>query len=176
VPDEITVRRVRAVEWERLRLIRLRALADAPTAFGSTLVAERAQPDEFWRERAAGGATDEDRATFIAERDGGWVGISTCLLQQEGVGERPAWVFGMWVDPAARREGVAQALLRTMASWARVRGADVLNLQVTETNAPAVALYEGLGFRATGVTEPLRHTPSLRENHMVCRLDDFNWS
>jgi ribosomal protein S18 acetylase RimI-like enzyme len=175
MPGEITVRRVRAGEWEQLRLIRLRALADAPMAFGSTLAAEQAQPDVFWRERAAGGATDETRATFIAERDGEWVGSGTCVLQEGGVGARSAWVFGMWVAPAVRRQGTARALLRALIGWARARGADVVNLHVTETNAPAIALYERLGFRVTGETEPLRHTPSLRENHMTCRLDDFNW-
>ena len=109
---EITVRRVRAEEWERLRAIRLRALADAPMAFGSTLAGEQAQPDEFWRGRAAGGAADDDRATFIAECDGEWVGLGTCVLEAGGAGERPAWVFGMWVDPVVRRQGTAQALLR----------------------------------------------------------------
>jgi GNAT superfamily N-acetyltransferase len=175
MPGEITVRRVRASEWEQLRVIRLRALADAPMAFGSTLAAEQAQPDAFWQERAAGGATDETRATFIAERDGEWVGTGTCLLQEEGVGVRPVWVFGMWVDPAIRRQGTGWALLRALAGWARARGADVVNLHVTETNATAIALYERLGFSATGDAEPLPHTPSLHEHHMTCRLDDFNW-
>src|SRR5262249_43352483 len=128
MPAEITVRRIRVEEWERLRVIRLHALADTPMAFGSTLADEQARPDEFWCGRAAGGAVDDDRATFIAERDGTWVGISTCVLEAGGTGERPAWVFGMWVDPAVRRQGTAQALLRVLAGWARERGADVLNL------------------------------------------------
>ena len=170
---EITVRRVRAEEWERLRAIRLCALADTPMAFGSTLAAEQAQPDEFWRGRAAGGAADDDRATFIAERDGAWVGIATCVLEDGGTGARPAWVFSMWVAPAVRRQGTAQALLRVLAGWARERGADVLNLHVTATNAPAIALYERLGFHATGATEPLPHTRSVRENHMACALEQL---
>ena len=149
---EITVRRIRAEEWERLRAIRLRALADAPMAFGSTLADERTRPDEFWRGRAAGGASDDDRATFIAERDGAWVGMGTCVLEAGGAGERPAWIFGMWVDPVMRRQGTAQALLRVLAGWARERGADVLNLHVVATNAPALALYQRLGCRATGAT------------------------
>jgi len=173
MPADIAVRRVRAEEWERLRAIRLRALADTPMAFGATLADEQAQPDEFWRGRAAGGAADDDRATFIAERHGTWVGIATCMLTAGGTGARPAWVFSMWVEPAARRQGTAQTLLRVLAGWARERGADVLNLHVTETNAPAIALYERLGFRATGATEPLPHTPSVRENHMACTLAQF---
>ncbi len=170
---EITVRRIRAAEWERLRAIRLHALADAPMAFGSTLADEQVRPDEFWRGRAAGSAADRDRATFIAERDGIWVGISTCVLEAGGTGERPAWVFGMWVEPTVRRQGTAQALLRVLAGWARERGADMLNLHVTETNTPAIALYERLGFHATGATEPLPHTPSVHENHMACALEQL---
>ena len=173
MPAAITVRRVRAEEWERLRAIRLRALADAPMAFGSTLADEQAQPDEFWRRRAAGGAADDDRATFVAERDGAWVGIGTCVLQAGGAGARPAWVFGMWVEPAVRRQGTAQALLHVLAGWAWERGADVLNLHVVATNAPALALYARLGFHATGATEPLPHTPSVREHHMVCALEQW---
>ena len=173
MPAAIIVRRVRAEEWERLRAIRLRALADTPMAFGSTLADEQAQPDEFWRGRAAGGAANDDRATCIAERDGAWVGIGTGVLEAGGAGERPAWVFGMWVDPVVRRQGTAQALLRALAGWARERGADVLNLHVTETNAPAIALYERLGFRPTGATEPLPHTPSVREHHMACALEQL---
>jgi RimJ/RimL family protein N-acetyltransferase len=67
----------------------------------------------------------------------------------------------------------AQALLRVLAGWARERGADVLNLHVVATNAPALALYQRLGFRATGATEPLPHTPSVREHHMVCALEQW---
>ena len=99
--------------------------------------------------------------------------IGTCVLQAGGVGARPAWVFGMWVEPDVRRQGTARVLLRALAGWARERGADVLNLHVVATNAPAIALYERLGFHATGATEPLPHTPSVREHHMVCALEQL---
>src|SRR4029450_4818905 len=127
-------------EWEWLRAIRLRALADAPMAFGSTQADEQARPDEFWRGRAAGGASGDDRATFIAERNGVWVGIGTCVLEAGGAGERPAWIFGMWVDPAVRRQGAARALRRFLAGWARERGADGLNLHGTAPYAAATAI------------------------------------
>jgi len=173
MPAEFLIRRVHADEWALLRQIRLAALADAPMAFGSTLVQEQTRPDDFWRERASGGATDLDRASYVAELRTGWAGTATGLIEAGGTGDRPAWVVGMWVDPSLRRRGAAQALLVAIADWALGRGADVLNLHVTETNAPAIALYQRMGFRNSGATEPLPHTPAVRENHMFCRLDDL---
>jgi hypothetical protein len=56
-------RQARAADWEALRRLRLRALADTPDAFASTLEAEVALPDEFWQQRAEGGPAS---ANFIA--------------------------------------------------------------------------------------------------------------
>ena len=50
------VRRLRPDEWRDLRALRLRALEDAPDAFGATLAEEAAEPDLTWQERA--GAAD----------------------------------------------------------------------------------------------------------------------
>jgi hypothetical protein len=51
------IRRIRADEGPRLRALRLRALAEAPMAFGSTLAHEQGFPDDIWRERAVGAST-----------------------------------------------------------------------------------------------------------------------
>jgi hypothetical protein len=42
------VRRLGANEWPLLRAVRLRALADAPYAFGSTFDSEAGRSDEWW--------------------------------------------------------------------------------------------------------------------------------
>ena len=169
----IVVRRVRATEGTQLRTLRLQALTDAPMAFGSMLADEQARPEQEWRERAATSAAGVDRVTFIAEHGALWVGSATSLLDESTPAERTAWVVGMWVHPDVRRRGVARALLSAVATWAGERGADVLQLHVTETNATAIGLYERLGFRASGQPQPLPHTPGVRENHMRCPLADF---
>jgi len=52
----------------------------------------------------------------------------------------------MFVAPQARRQGVAAALLREAAAHARALGAASLSLSTALDNAPAQALYEGLGW------------------------------
>ncbi|PYO36867.1 MAG: GNAT family N-acetyltransferase [Candidatus Rokuibacteriota bacterium] len=162
---DFEVRRIRPGEGLRLRALRLHALADAPMAFGSTLAREEAFADRVWDERATGGAGGDERVTFIAERDGRWIGVATGLADDPD-GPGPVLV-GMFVDPAERGRGVGRALVEAVTAWARARGAGCLCLWVTSTNNPAIALYDRCGFRPTGDTQPLAHTPALTELRMV---------
>jgi len=157
------VRRIRPAEWARLRALRVHALADAPLAFGSTLSQEEAFPESIWRERAAGGAAGEDRATFIAEQDGRWIGLATGLI----TGLADPMLVGMFVDGSARRRGVAVALIESVVGWVQSRGATRLVLWVTSGNEAAIALYRRCGFRPTGKTRSVAHTPTLIENEMI---------
>jgi GNAT superfamily N-acetyltransferase len=50
-------------------------------------------------------------------------------------------------DPALRRRGLSRRCVGALVGWARDHaGADGAAVQVVAANAPAVALYEGLGF------------------------------
>ena len=60
-----------------------------------------------------------------------------------------AAVFSVGVRPDARRRGLATRVMAAADSWSAARGARSLFLQVLGTNSPAVALYEGLGFRTS---------------------------
>jgi GNAT superfamily N-acetyltransferase len=65
-----------------------------------------------------------------------------------GVRGSRGWVGGMGVAPEARRRGTGRALMRGLIEQARRRSVDEIVLEVLEQNAPAIALYESLGFRA----------------------------
>jgi hypothetical protein len=79
----VEIRRIRADEGLRLREVRLRALADAPTAFGSSLAREQAFAESTWHERAADGAAGSDRVTFVAEEAGRLVGLATGVARHQ---------------------------------------------------------------------------------------------
>jgi GNAT superfamily N-acetyltransferase len=164
----LEVRRIRADEGLRLRALRLHALADTPTAFSSTLSREEVFPEGVWHERAAGGAEGCDRVTLIAEQDGRWLGLATGLAEDpDGPKQSGPVLVGMFVDGAERRHGVGAMLVEGVAAWARARGAARLSLWVFSSNEPAIALYRKCGFRPTGETKPLAHSPILVELRMV---------
>lgn len=53
---------------------------------------------------------------------------------------------GIHVDPEHRRQGLALAVMAALLEWGAERGATTAYLQVLGENAPALALYERLGF------------------------------
>ncbi len=58
------------------------------------------------------------------------------------------WVlYDLYVVPAARRQGVARALLRRAARLGRESGAHSLSLETAIDNLPAQKLYESMGWQ-----------------------------
>ncbi len=88
--------------------------------------------------------------------DGGRVAAHACAFV--GAGEpsvtaltgvpraRLATVKRLFVDPAARRRGLASALLREVRAWAAGAGLAVV-LDVVDDDGPAVRAYERLGWQ-----------------------------
>ena len=136
------VRRVRDGEYVELRRVRLESLAYAPR-LQSHMERERAAPERFGRARATGGAAGTRRATFVAVKQGEFVGLVDGFLSDTG---DVVEVGGMWVAPAERRAGVGRQLLDAVVAWARDRGASRVALWVRRSNTPARLLYENYGF------------------------------
>jgi ribosomal protein S18 acetylase RimI-like enzyme len=76
------------------------------------------------------------------DRDGGIAACALGVVQGNWLG-----VFDVVVDEENRREGLGGRLMRGLMAWGRERGAERAYLQVMVSNAPALALYDKLGFR-----------------------------
>lgn len=83
---------------------------------------------------------------YLAAVDGdtlvGYIGVQTVL--DEG------YINNVAVHPEYRRRGIAAALISLLAEQAQAIGLAFLTLEVRESNAPAIALYEKLGFTTVG--------------------------
>lgn len=158
------VRRLKPDEWAALRVIRLRALADAPDAFGATYTHAVTLGDDEWRARA----DPADGAVFVVDGPTGLIAMA--IGGPAPTAPEAAALFAMWVAPEARRRGLGAALVTAVKAWAIEAGYRGLGLGVTTTNAPGIALYERMGFTDSGDRHPLREGTDLTIQIMVLPL------
>ena len=143
--------------------IRLAALLDSPTAFGSIHAGESQLTDADWLQRATN--LNGDRAIgYLATDAGTACGIAVGLLDEHDPDQ--ADLVSMWVAPTHRRCGIGRSLIETIAAWASARGARTLKLMVTSNNDSAIEFYARNGFSMTGNTEPHPNDPALFEYEM----------
>jgi ribosomal-protein-alanine N-acetyltransferase len=87
----------------------------------------------------------EENSVLLANIDRHLVGAVIFSSASPGEWE----VENIVVDPAVRKQGIAQAMLRELATRAKERGSMRIHLEVRESNAPAIALYRKIGFVET---------------------------
>ena len=147
----LQVRRIQADQWLILKTLRLRALADAPTAFVTTLAEAEARTDAEWQAAAQDRAVSETDTTFLAFSGDEPCGMAGCYLSEES--RTAAYLVAVWVDPRFRGLGVADALVVAIRKWAQSRGVTEIRAWVTETNRRATAFYTKVGFAVTASSE-----------------------
>ena len=89
-----------------------------------------------------------ERALYLARLNGIIVG-SAQLVRPPRNNEAQAFSATLthaFIAPYARGHGLARLLTQRVEDGARALGYQVLNLDVRETQEPAIALYESLGF------------------------------
>ena len=70
------------------------------------------------------------------------------------------FITNVAVFPAARRRGVARALLADLTAYAAAHGLYRITLEVRVSNAPAITLYEGAGYVRDGVRPAFYRDPT----------------
>jgi RimJ/RimL family protein N-acetyltransferase len=160
------IRTADADDWRALRDVRLAALEDSPDAFGSTLEREREADESHWIGWITGDGWEGDVTTFVAEEGKDFAGMATGFHP----GGEPSVVhlFGMWVRPDRRSEGIGGGLVAAVVDWAGARpDVEQIVLRVTTTNERAARFYASCGFISlSDEPEPLREGSSLRTRTM----------
>ncbi|MDO5545160.1 MAG: ribosomal protein S18-alanine N-acetyltransferase [Eubacteriales bacterium] len=97
---------------------------------------------------------------LIAEKEGtvcGYVGSQTVLDETD--------MMNIAVRPDCRCKGIAAALITELVDRLKDQGSRILRLEVRESNAPAIALYEAMGFIQLGLRKNYYRNP--RENALI---------
>ena len=101
-----------------------------------------------WSKKMLAEELDNQCAAFLVavepemEKAVGYAGLQ--VVADEG------YITNVAVDPSCRRQGVAAQLLQVFDNFAKGNHLAFLTLEVRPSNAAAIALYEGFGFREVG--------------------------
>ncbi len=150
--------------------VRLRGLLECPEAFASSYDEERSTP--LTQIEARLGAT-ADAALLGAFERGALIAVVGVQRESLVKLSHKAFIWGMYVVPEARRQGVGQQLLRrALEHAADVLGVRQVNLGVNTSNLAAVALYRRLGFVAYGLERGFLLLDGVLhdEHQMVCQV------
>lgn len=136
------IRQLRPDEVGRFRTVRLRALRDAPAAFGTTFEGASGWSPERWSKLFS------SLLAFVAVSGDQDIGVVRTApdLEVEGA----ARLGSLWVAPEARCSGAGSALVEAVVAWARSKSFAEILLDVADDNDAAIRLYEAFGFTPTG--------------------------
>lgn len=101
-----------------------------------------------WSKKMLAEELDNQCAAFLVavepetEKAVGYAGL--LVVADEG------YITNVAVAPSCRRQGVAAQLLQVFDNFAKGNHLAFLTLEVRPSNAAAIALYEGFGFREVG--------------------------
>ena len=101
-----------------------------------------------WSRKMLAEELDNECAAFLVAEDaatGEAVGYAGLLVAAD-----EGYITNVAVDPSRRRQGVAAQLLQVFDNFAKGNRLAFLTLEVRPSNAAAIALYRGFGFREVG--------------------------
>ncbi|MFD0587478.1 GNAT family N-acetyltransferase [Paenibacillus sp. GCM10027627] len=164
----ITIRTILTHETEPFWNLRLEALKSNPEAFGSTYEDAAAASQETIQSRLTSNENQYVLGAF-AEHDQ-LVGMGGFLRKTNTKERHKSFVWGMYVTPSHRKQGIARLLLQEMINRSfPMEGLEQIQLSVVTSNVDARSLYLSLGFEPFGLErEALKHRGvAYDEEHMV---------
>ena len=127
---------------------------------GDVAELERLCFSEPWSEKALELLLSDDAIGFVCLQDGRAVAYGGMLWAVD-----EGQVTNVAVHPDARRHGYARAIVEAFADAARAKGAVQISLEVRQSNAAAIALYEAHGYVEVGKRKNFYRNP--REDALI---------
>ena len=143
----INIREATPSDVIQYRELRLGALQDSPTAFSADYLVNLNKPMSFWEGRLS---FDEHGIIFFATVENNLIGMTGVRRGESPKTKHSAGIWGMYVHPEWRGLHIAEGLIETCVSWAKLRHVNISKLGVTTTNLSAIRCYERCGFTIYG--------------------------
>ncbi|HKP44673.1 GNAT family N-acetyltransferase [Mycobacterium sp.] len=140
----VRIARLTESDWQVFARVRLQALTDSLGADDPQYRQESTFTVAQWRRRL------RDHAQFAALIGNRPVG----LIGAQPENADTVYLYSLWLDPAARGQGLARPLVSAAVDWARGRRARTVTLRVATDNELARSVYESLGFATIVVESP----------------------
>lgn len=116
-----------------------------------------------WSEKSIASELTNPLSLWLVAMEGdkvvGYIGSQTVLDESD--------MMNVAVHPDYRRRGIAEALVLALADELITRNSHSLTLEVRTSNAPAIALYEKLGFEQIGLRKNYYRNP--KEDAQILR-------
>lgn len=147
--SETRIRPLTKADAAAYRALRLEGLRLTPDAFSAAYEDEILRSDEDFARRIPDAPPS---AIFGAFRDGALVAMTGFLVHAGRKERHKGMIWGVYVSPAGRGQGLAKRLLQAAVNRARtVEGLEILQLGVGVMNEAAKAVYAAAGFEVYGV-------------------------
>jgi len=118
-----------------------------------------------WSEKSIASELDNRLSLWLVALDGetvaGYIGSQSVLDAAD--------VMNVAVHPDYRRQGIGEKLMLALTDTLREKGIKYLMLEVRQSNAPAIALYEKLGFTQVGLRPNYYRSP--KESALIMRKE-----
>ena len=118
-----------------------------------------------WSEKSIGSELNNKLSFWLVAMEGdalvGYVGSQSVLGESD--------MMNIAVHPEYRRKGIAEALVQALVTGLSEKGNHSLMLEVRVSNAPAIALYEKLGFHQVGRRPNYYRNP--KEDALILRKE-----
>lgn len=166
---EIKIKKIDKSDWKKYKEIRLEALKNDPSAFGSSYELESKRSDEDWQKRFEDSDLQESKKLFYAAQSNEqFVAIGGAFRD-----ENNEWnIIAIYTKPEKRGMGVGSKLLSSILDDLKGRNIPKIFLRVNVNQAAAVLLYKKLGFTvfSTHKNQLLGDGNYHDEYEMVCEL------
>lgn len=116
---------------------------------------ENASFSNAWAKESFISEMSNPTSVFFVALKGGEV--AGCVAMNNALGE--GFISKLMVSKKSRRQGIGFMLLERLCEYAEHNAMFALTLEVRESNAPAVALYEKAGFKNLGKRKNFYRNP-----------------